>query len=159
MCAIPTHKTSPAFCILKEGKLYQHTKLHRPFVFWKKENYTNYLLLFSYPYNAFTGHNIVSGILIKGMLNIRSPNWIVFDHLTKTIKISFSNKISPLVNYFLLSNFDIEIGTKLDFRLIVKKAIKNRHQQTLSNDFSISKCLYVSLSTPGEIFQQKIIFP
>jgi hypothetical protein len=71
-----------------------------------------------------------------------------------TIKISFSNKISPLVNNFLLSNFDIEIGTKLDFRLIVKKAIKNRHQQTLSNDFSISKCLYVSLSIPGEIFQQ-----
>jgi hypothetical protein len=67
--------------------------------------------------------------------------------------------LCPLVNYFLLSNFDIEIGTKLDFRLIVKKAIKNRHQQTLSNDFSISKCLYVSLSTPGEIFQQKIIFP
>ena len=61
-----------------------------------------------------------------------SPNCIVLDHLNTTkIKLRLQ-KIDPLVNCFLGSNWLADTGTNCDFRPIVKNASKNKHQSEAS---------------------------
>ncbi len=70
---------------------------------------------------ACTGQWQEDLIRISGIRSIPSPNWIVFDHLMVSIKLSFSQWMSQRRICFLQSKELVVAGSRLERRSMAKK--------------------------------------
>jgi hypothetical protein len=75
---------------------------------------------------ARTEHNRDPGIAATGIFNFLSPYWIVFDQFIWKIRTLFllSNSIFSLISCFWDWKVLAEFGTRFDFLIIKKKAVK-----------------------------------
>jgi hypothetical protein len=65
---------------------------------------------------------------IRGIMTIREPSWMVFDHLNLIKMASAATEISALVNWWRGLKAAAYLGTRLDSLANVKKLMTNTDQ-------------------------------